>query len=95
MSGNLLGALVVPLAALVGVVTMFVHSLALRAWYWAVEWPARRRVRLAVERETARRIGGLVPGQRSSADPVWWEFVPAPRDPGAGGVIPAQRDGDR
>ncbi len=40
----------------------------------------RRRVREAVERETARHVPDLVPEQRESPDPVWWEFVPRQRD---------------
>ena len=38
-------------------------------------WRGRRRVRAAIARETARHIDLLVPRQRQSPDPVWWEFV--------------------
>lgn len=76
MTGRVWGALAIPLAALAGFVTMFACGLTLRAWYWLREWPARRRVQRAVERETAVHVGDLVPEQREPSDPVWWEFVP-------------------
>ncbi|GGN39810.1 hypothetical protein FHR83_006635 [Actinoplanes campanulatus] len=40
----------------------------------------RRLVRQVLEQETARHIGDLVPEQRQSPDPVWWEFVPQQQD---------------
>ncbi len=42
----------------------------------------RRRVKAAVEKAVAQNIDRLVPEQRESPDPVWWEFVPRQRDGG-------------
>lgn len=57
---------------------------ALDVGLWAADWwrvrQGRRRVHAALERETARHIGNLVPDQREPSDPVWWEFVPTQRN---------------
>lgn len=75
MTGRLL-VFLVPLFALVGLLVCKVFD----TWLWLSDWwrvrRGRRRVRAAVERETARHMGVLVPEQRRPTDPQpWWDLV--------------------
>lgn len=64
-----LAAMLVPLVAGIGWALLSVVD-AVRVWR------GRRHVRAAVERETARHVGRLVPLQRPPTDPQpWWDFV--------------------
>ncbi len=68
-----MGALLVPVLALAGFAVMGVSDAVRwvgRGWGWLVEWPARRRVRLALAREMAAHVGELVPEQRPSPECV-------------------------
>jgi hypothetical protein len=69
-------AWLVPAATAAGFVLCWLLDLVPRVADW---WRIRRgrpRVHAVIEDETRRHIGDLVPGQRRSSDPVWWEFVP-------------------
>lgn len=72
--------LLVPLAALSGWLVCGLFEVGPRVADWWRVRRGRRVVRAVVEAETARHVGGLVPGQRQSADPVWHEFVPQDGD---------------
>ncbi len=75
MNGRLLNVLV-PVAAVAGWLVCGLLEAGPRVADWWRVRCGRRRVRRVVEQETARHVGGLVPGQRRP----WREFLPQDGD---------------